>query len=271
MRKFYTGILAEEAFSMLKTLTLGRPEVQDLLKRLNRLQQEQEKLQHYRDCVKDSYLRDGELEMDQDAIVSIDEDQGGEEGAYVQTWHYVGRPEASAYIEAPAQEPKKITQILFFPKDKGSVRFDVHGIFDPDPLGYTPPKVVFGGLTRNDNESPKWYLNDVAVWTEGARAQAAALPLLWDGKEVYPAVSRAVEVLQRVLNIPIPHFWDADSQGNYNLGYHKGRKISEAYLGEMPEGLTVSQMSAWALGRFCVQTLGGQLIVTTEVSDVSSR
>jgi hypothetical protein len=56
--------------------------------------------QAYRDLARDQFGRDGELEFDEDAKVSVSEDETGETGAYVAAWVWVAlpddRPEARA-------------------------------------------------------------------------------------------------------------------------------------------------------------------------------
>jgi hypothetical protein len=275
MRTFYTNALAEEAFQLLQARMSSDSGAQALLKRLSELQRDQHSLSAYREEAREAFGRDGEREIDNNAIVSIDDGCSDEHiaGAYVQGWFWVSAdalPEKEQMAAAAAVRP--VTQILYYSKEKASDTFDIHGMFAPDALGYSPPKVVLGGLTRNDNEEAKWYPYDGAQWTVGNREESYALPLVWDGKVVPQSILRAAEILQRVWNITGPIHWGPELPhltATWNLGSTK--KISSDSLGTPPEGLTLEQLSAWYIGTFCVQTLGGQLIVTSEASHVSSR
>jgi hypothetical protein len=62
------------------------PEIRALLEARN---EESPLTANYLASAKDEWHRDGEVEIDDDAIVSE-----SEEGAYVQAWVWVGRPDA---------------------------------------------------------------------------------------------------------------------------------------------------------------------------------
>ena len=77
-------------------------EAQAAIKALDEYSAEQATFQPYRDVAKATYEREGTLEIDDGAPVSLSEQDGG---AYVQMWRWIGNDELKAPRElAPVEE-----------------------------------------------------------------------------------------------------------------------------------------------------------------------